>query len=42
MTVKDLESIYDYGYWANRKLFGVIEQLAPGNSPRLLREATDP
>ena len=29
MTVKDLESLYDYGYWANRKLFGVIEQLAP-------------
>ncbi|MEW6207678.1 MAG: DinB family protein [Acidobacteriota bacterium] len=27
MTVKDLETIYDYGYWANRKLFEVIGQL---------------
>jgi uncharacterized damage-inducible protein DinB len=27
MTVKDLERIYDYGYWANRKLFNVISQL---------------
>ena len=24
MTVKDLEGLYDYGYWANRKLFDVI------------------
>ena len=23
MTVKDLEALYDYGYWANRKLFDV-------------------
>ncbi len=29
MTVKDLEDLYDYGYWANRKLFHVISQLAP-------------
>lgn len=29
MTVKDLERIYDYGYWANRKLFKVISQLTP-------------
>ena len=29
MTVKDLERIYDYGYWANRKLFNVISQLTP-------------
>jgi len=29
MTVKDLESLYDYGYWANRKLFDVISQLTP-------------
>jgi hypothetical protein len=21
MTVKDLEGLYDYGYWANQKLF---------------------
>jgi len=29
MTVKDLEELYDYSYWANRKLFGVISQLTP-------------
>lgn len=29
MNVKDLEALYDYGYWANRKLFGVISQLTP-------------
>lgn len=29
MTVKDLEDIYHYGYWANRKLFQVIAQLTP-------------
>lgn len=28
MTVKDLEDLYDYGYWANRKLIDVIAQLA--------------
>lgn len=27
MTVKDLQTLYDYGYWANRKLFEVISQL---------------
>jgi uncharacterized damage-inducible protein DinB len=27
MTVKDMESLFDYGYWANRKLFEVISQL---------------
>jgi uncharacterized damage-inducible protein DinB len=27
MTVKDLEVLYDYTYWANRKLFDVIAQL---------------
>ncbi|HSB09376.1 MAG TPA: DinB family protein [Blastocatellia bacterium] len=27
MTVKDLEALYEYGYWANRKLFNVIAQL---------------
>ena len=27
MTVKDLEVLYDYGYWANGKLFDVISQL---------------
>jgi uncharacterized damage-inducible protein DinB len=29
MTIKDLEELYDYGYWANRKLFNVISQLTP-------------
>ena len=29
MTVKDLEVLYDYGYWANRRLFDVIAQLTP-------------
>jgi uncharacterized damage-inducible protein DinB len=29
MTVKDLEDLYDYGYWANGKLFEVISQLTP-------------
>jgi uncharacterized damage-inducible protein DinB len=27
MSVKDLQTIYDYGYWANRKLFEIIGQL---------------
>lgn len=30
MTVNDLEVLYDYGYWANKKLFQVISKLAPG------------
>src|SRR5258708_35446811 len=29
MTVKDLDRAYDYGYWANRKLFEVVSQLTP-------------
>jgi uncharacterized damage-inducible protein DinB len=29
MTVKDLERLYDYGYWANRKLFYVASQVTP-------------
>jgi uncharacterized damage-inducible protein DinB len=29
MTVKDLETLFDYGYWANRKLFEVVERLTP-------------
>ena len=29
MTVDDLEVLYDYGYWANKKLFDVIGQLTP-------------
>ena len=29
MTVKDLERLYDYAYWANQKLFAVVSQLTP-------------
>jgi uncharacterized damage-inducible protein DinB len=29
MTVKDLERLYDYGYWANKKLLSVVSQLTP-------------
>jgi uncharacterized damage-inducible protein DinB len=29
MTVKDLETLFDYGYWANRRLFKVASQLTP-------------
>src|SRR6185503_12060798 len=29
MTVADLDSLYDYGYWANEKLFDAISQLTP-------------
>ena len=29
MTVKDLEGLFDYGYWANKKLFNVISQFTP-------------
>jgi uncharacterized damage-inducible protein DinB len=27
MTAKDLERLYDYGYWANKKLLAVVTQL---------------
>jgi uncharacterized damage-inducible protein DinB len=29
MTVKDLQILFDYGYWANGKLFEVMSQLTP-------------
>ena len=29
MTVKDLEVLYDYGYWANEKLFQTVSHLTP-------------
>ena len=29
MTVADLETLYDYGYWANSKLFAVMRALTP-------------
>ena len=27
MTVNDVRRLFDYGYWANRKLFQVMEQM---------------
>jgi uncharacterized damage-inducible protein DinB len=29
MIVEDLEVLYDYGYWANKKLFQLISQPTP-------------
>jgi uncharacterized damage-inducible protein DinB len=29
MTIDDLKRRFDYGYWANRKLFAVITELTP-------------
>jgi uncharacterized damage-inducible protein DinB len=29
MTVKDLARMFDYGYWANRRLFAEVVKLAP-------------
>ena len=29
MTVNDLETLFDYGYWANKKLFALVRQLTP-------------
>jgi uncharacterized damage-inducible protein DinB len=29
MNAKDLETLFDYSYWANRKLFQVMSQLTP-------------
>jgi uncharacterized damage-inducible protein DinB len=28
MTVQELERLYDYSYWANRKLFQIVSQLS--------------
>jgi DinB family len=28
-TIKDIETLYDYDEWANKKLFAVIAQLTP-------------
>lgn len=30
MTIPELETLYDYGNWANRKLFDVIASFTPG------------
>jgi uncharacterized damage-inducible protein DinB len=29
MTVNDLEALYDYSYWANKRIFGVLAGLTP-------------
>jgi uncharacterized damage-inducible protein DinB len=29
MTVRDLETLYDYSYWANAKLFEPLSRLTP-------------
>src|SRR5262245_38953123 len=29
MTIKDLESLYDYCYWANEQLFSAVSRLSP-------------
>ena len=29
MIVKDLEGLYDYGYWANKKLLQAVSQITP-------------
>jgi uncharacterized damage-inducible protein DinB len=29
MTVQDLTTLFDYGYWANKKLFEVVAKLTP-------------
>jgi uncharacterized damage-inducible protein DinB len=34
MTVDDLKRRYDYGYWANQRLFGVIARLTPAEFTR--------
>jgi uncharacterized damage-inducible protein DinB len=30
MSVKDLQQLFDYSYWANEHLFSVLDQLEPG------------
>jgi uncharacterized damage-inducible protein DinB len=34
MTVQDLEALYDYSYWANRRLLQVLSQLTPDEYTR--------
>ena len=36
MTVADLEVLFEYGYWANRKLFDVVLRLTPEQFARTL------
>jgi uncharacterized damage-inducible protein DinB len=32
--VMDLQALYDYGYWANEKIFDVLSQLTPDEFTR--------
>ena len=34
MTVEDLKRRYDYGYWANERIFAIITQLTPAEFVR--------
>jgi uncharacterized damage-inducible protein DinB len=36
MTVKDLQILFDYSYWANRKLFEVLSQLTADQFTRVV------
>ena len=36
MLVADLERTYNYHYWANRKLMGVVQQLTPDEFTRVV------
>lgn len=45
MTVADLQRLFDYGYWANRRLLQTVSELAPeeftrpvAGSPRSIRD----
>jgi uncharacterized damage-inducible protein DinB len=45
MTVGDLQRLFDYGYWANRRLLPTVSELAPeeftgpvAGSPRSIRD----
>jgi uncharacterized damage-inducible protein DinB len=33
-SVEDLRTLYDYGYWANQKIFDVLSQLTPDEFTR--------
>jgi uncharacterized damage-inducible protein DinB len=36
MTIADLRRLFDYGYWANRKLFDVIATMTPEQYTRMV------
>jgi uncharacterized damage-inducible protein DinB len=39
MTIDDLETLFDYGYWANRKLFAAIAPLTPDQFARTVDDS---